>query len=559
MSAKVLRVLGVVFGGLLAGAAGADAGTFTDAAQKAAQSISGADMRAVVSEIAGDAYAGRGPGEPGDPRTRAWLAAELKKIGFAPGAEDGAWQQPFDLVGIKAAQPARWAFSRGDQTLELAQGSEFIVSSGVQAERVAIADAELVFAGYGIQAPEYQWDDFKGVDLKGKVLVILNNDPHWDPDLFAGKRRLYYGRWTYKYEIAARQGAVGAIIIHTTPSAGYPWQVVETSWTGTQFELPAGDELRVQIPGWVTYEAALKLFALAGQDLEKLTAAARSRDFKPIPLGVRTSMELKNTLSRVKTANVLGLLKGSDPALANEVIVYSAHHDHLGVGMAKGGREDRTYNGAPDNPAGVGVVLSIARAFASLPQAPRRSILIALVAAEEQGLLGSKYYAQHPSFAAGRIAAVINYDSPNIWGATKDVTFIGLGKSSLDEVARRVATHQGRTLKPDQFPDRGTYYRSDQFSFARVGVPGLYVKGGTDFIGRPAGWGAAQINTYTAKNYHQPSDELTDDWNFEGMVLDARFGFWAGQILANADEMPAWVPGDEFEPARRQALRALKK
>jgi Zn-dependent M28 family amino/carboxypeptidase len=436
----------------------------------------------------------------------------------------------------------------------LAQGEEFIVASGVQVPRVDVSDRELVFVGYGIVAPEYDWDDYEGMDLSGKVLVMLNNDPDWDPELFAGQERLYYGRWSYKYESAARRGAAGAIIVHTTPSAGYPWQVVQTSWSGEQFKLPADGEAGIDFEAWVTEAAARRLMTLAGEDFDALVERARSRDFAPVPLGVTTSIAFETTMSRTESANVIGVLHGRDPELANEFVVYTAHHDHLG--RAESG-EDRIYNGARDNASGVGMVLSIGAAFAALPDKPRRSIMLAFVGAEEQGLLGSQYFATYPTVAPGRIAANVNFDSGNIWGRTRDITFVGLGKSSLDGVARAVAEHQERELLADQFPDQGLYYRSDQFSFAKIGVPAFYLRGGTDFVGRPAGWGEEQVNGYTDRQYHQPSDEYSDDWNFEGMVEDARFGFLAGLIVANDDDIPAWNAGDEFEAARRAAIAEL--
>ena len=482
-------------------------------------------------------------------------------MGYKPAAADGGWEQPFALIGINASQPASWTFTREGESFALQQSEEFIVGSGVQAERSTVEDGELVFVGYGIEAPEYDWNDFKGQDLTGKVLVMLNNDPDFDPELFEGERRLYYGRWMYKYQSAARQGAVGAIIIHTTPSAGYPWQVVQTSWTGEQFELPAGDEPRLQMAAWVTEDAARKVFTLGGQDMDALIESAKRRDFTPVSLKVRTSISFDNALADTGSANVLGILEGSDPELKKEVVVYTAHHDHLGVGLAdmNVNPDDRIYNGARDNASGAASVLAIARAIASMPERPRRSIMIAFVGAEEQGLLGSKYFANNSPVPVGMIAGDINYDSMNIWGKTRDVAFVGLGKSSLDAVARQVADYQGRELVGDQFPDKGIYYRSDQFSLAIVGVPGLYVKGGTDFVGHSKEWGAEMVDAYTTRNYHQPSDELTDDWNFEGMLEDARFGFWAGLIIANADDKQAWYPGDEFEAARLKSLEELEQ
>jgi Zn-dependent M28 family amino/carboxypeptidase len=534
-----------------------DASRITPQMDTAAQAIDGDKLRRVIAELSDDRYGGRLPGTEGDTLTRQYIAAELARIGFAPGSPEGGYEQPIELVGVTAQMPEVWRFERGGEAVELARSTDFIAASGVQEARAEIKDAEVVFAGYAIQAPEYQWDDFKDVDVRGKVLVVLNNDPDWDPALFEGNTRLYYGRWTYKYESAARQGAAGVIIVHTVPSAGYPWQVVQTSWSGPQYELPAGEEPRVAVQGWATEEATRRLLG-PEHDLDALIEQAKSRDFRPVPLGITTSVALTNTVTRTPTANVYGILRGSDPALADEYVIYSAHHDHLGVGDPNpADPTDRIYNGAMDNASGVGMLLAIGEAIRALPQPPRRSVMLLFVAAEEQGLIGSQYFAEHPPFPAGRMAANINYDSGNIWGETRDITFIGFGKSSLDAVALEVAAHQGRMVKGDQLPDRGFYYRSDQFSFAKVGVPAFYFDGGTDFIGRPPGWGVEQIEHYEANNYHQPSDELTPDWNFDGMVQDTRFGFYAGLIVANDPVLPRWNAGNEFEAARRAALQAV--
>ncbi len=545
--------------------------TLPPGAQQAAETITRDTLRAPIRFLADDLLGGRGPATAGDELAVKYLATELESLGFAPGFADGQWQQPFDVVGIDARVPKTWSFETPDKsggksegksgakTVELANWTEFIAASGVQAPKATIDGAEVVFVGYGIQAPEYRWDDYKGADLEGKVLLMLNNDPDWSPDLFEGVTRLYYGRWTYKYESAARQGAAGAIIIHTTPSAGYPWQVVQTSWTGEQFELPAEGEPRIQVAAWTTEDATRRLLQAAGFDLDELVEKAHSRDFKPVPLGITTSLTLDNQISRKQTANVAGLLAGSDPELAKQVVVFTAHHDHLGTAEPSADQAkdaDRIYNGAVDNAAGDAQVLAIARAYAALPEPPKRSTLFLFVAAEEQGLLGSKYYALHPSFEPGRIAANINYDGGNIWGETRDVTLIGAGKSTIDEVAKAVAASQGRTVEPDQFPDKGYYYRSDQFSLAKIGVPALYFDTGTDFVGKPAGWGKEQVDAWVEHNYHQPSDELTDQWNFDGMVQDARLGFYCGLIVSQAARMPSWLPGDEFEAARKKALAA---
>ncbi len=531
----------------------------TPIAVAAADAITGDDIRRIVAEIADDRYAGRAPGTAGDKMTRAYLARELAALGFEPGAADGKWEQPVGLVSVTTNAPAKWQFTRSGTSVALARSTDFIAASGVQQARSGVADAELVFVGYGIEAPEYSWDDFKGVDVAGKVLVMLNNDPDWDPALFAGAERLYYGRWMYKYQSAARHGAAGAIIIHTTPSAGYPWQVVQASWGGAQYELPPGDEPRLQVRAWVTEDGARKLLGPDG-NLDGLIEQAKRRDFEPVSLGLTTSINLRNTLARTQSANVLGVLRGSDPAGAEELVIYSAHHDHFGVGEANpnGDPADKIYNGARDNASGVGMVLAIGKAYAALPERPRRSVMLMFPAAEEQGLLGSQYFAAHPAVPAGKIAANVNYDSGNIWGATRDITFIGLGRSSLDAVATEVAAFQQRVLKADQFPERGSYYRSDQFNFAKIGVPAFYFSGGTDFVDKPPGWGVEQVDAYVERHYHQPSDELTDEWRFDGLAQDAQFGFFAGLIVANDPELPRWNAGDEFEATRLAALAAAE-
>ena len=529
--------------------------SFTSDGERAAAKITRESLIEPIRTLSSDAYQGRGPATRGDVRTRRYLSEQLEQMGYEPAASDGSWEQSFEIIGVTAAVPGAWIFERGKQKVELQRWEQFIAASGVQAETAEIEGAEVVFVGYGIDAPEYDWDDYKGADVSGKILLVVNNDPHWDPDLFEGETRLYYGRWDYKYANAARHGAAGVIIIHTVPSAGYPWQVVQSSWTGEQFELPDEGNPRLKIASWVTEAGAQEIALLAGRDLSKLVESARSRDFRPVPLDVTTSLKLANTLSRKQTANVLGLLPGSDPTLRDEVVIYTAHHDHLGIGEPDDSG-DRIYNGAMDNAAGVAQVLSIARAFPALPLAPKRSILMLFVAAEEQGLLGSQYYAAHSTFAPGRIAANLNYDGGNIWGRARDITCIGLEKSSLEDVVRRVADHQGRDVAPDQFPDRGYYYRSDQFSFANIGVPAIFCDSGTDFVDRPAGWGRQQMEKYEAERYHQPADELDDSWSFDGMIEDARLGFWAGWFIANDDKMPAWKSGDEFEAVRKRAIKS---
>jgi Zn-dependent M28 family amino/carboxypeptidase len=540
----------------LAGAALAQDATLPAALEQAARStITRAALEAPIRFLSSDLLEGRGPASRGDQLARLYLQTGLEGMGYQPAFANGSWQQPFDIVGIKGQFPKSWSFQGRSERLDLAWREDYVAASGLQSESVSVDDAELVFVGYGIQAAEFHWDDFKGMNLTGKILVMMNNDPDWDPHLFAGTRRLYYGRWTYKYESAARQGAAGAIIIHTTPSAGYPWQVVQTASSGEQFELPAGNEPRVKVRAWATEEALRRLLKASGYDLAQLIAAAHSRDFHPVPLGIRTSIAFTNKLARVQTANVGGVLPGSDPRLGTQVVVLSAHHDHFGIGEPDASG-DRIYHGAVDNASGCAQVLAVAQALAALPERPRRSVLALFVGGEERGLLGSRYYTQHPTFAPGRIAANINIDNGNIFGRTGDVTSIALGKSSLDEIAARAAATQGRVVKGDQFPDRGYYYRSDQFSFAHIGVPALFFDDGTDFIGRPPGWGREQIEQWELHKYHQPSDRLDDSWNFDGMIEDAQLAMLSTWLIAQADGLPTWKPGDEFEAARKQALAA---
>ena len=525
------------------------------ASEAAANQITDEYMREILAEISSDAYEGRGPASAGDAKARAYLIERMKELGLEPGGEDGSYEQPFDLIGVNTLQPETWTFQGNGDSLTLKQWDQYLINSDIQDEHAQVRGAEVVFVGYGIQAPEYDWDDFKGADLTGKILLIMNNDPDWDPDLFAGETRLWYGRWDYKYQKAAEQGAAGAIIIHTTPSAGYPFQVLQTSNTGVQFELPAGDEPRKQFDAWMTEDAVRELVEMAGKDLDELREAAFNRDFEPVPLGISTSIAMDVEIDRVQSANILGLIPGSDPELKDEVVIYSAHHDHLGIGPADE-NGDTIYNGAFDNASGVALVMGIAKAFKALPEAPRRSVLIALVGAEEQGLLGSLYYANNPTFPAGKIAANINYDGGNVWGHSHDVTFVGLGKSTIDQLVELIAAEQGRVITPDQFPSKGSFYRSDQFSFARIGVPAAYLDPGTDFVDRPEGWGKQQVDHYTEVNYHQPSDEYDPSWNLDGMVTDAQLGYWTGLAIANADEMPNWNEGDEFEAVRLEALAA---
>jgi Zn-dependent M28 family amino/carboxypeptidase len=530
--------------------------TVSPAEKKAAAAITPELLRSHIRFLASDLLEGRGPATRGDALAEAYIQSQMEALGLKPGAPDGSWLQKFDIVGITSHVPETIEFRHGADKLELHRLENFMGFSGVQTPEAKIDNAEVVFVGYGIVAPEYQWNDFKGMDLKGKVLLVMNNDPENDPKLFEGKTRLYYGRWDYKYEEAARQGAAGVIIIHTDHSAAYKWQVVQTSWSGEGFSLPWEGQPRLQVESWATEDASRNIAKLGGFDLDQLRAAAEKRDFKPVPLGVTLSLTLKNDIRKQQTANVIGVLPGSDPKLKSEALFFTAHHDHLGIREGARPGEDSIYNGALDNASGVASILSIAKATMALPKAPKRSIYFAAVAGEEQGLLGSGYLAAHPPIPAGRIAADLNIDGINIWGRTRDVSMIGLGKSSLDNWSKKIAAMQGRVVTGDQVPDKGAYYRSDQFSFAHYGVPGAYFDAGTDVIGKPKGWGAAQHQRFDDEDYHQPSDELRDSWDFSGAVEDVQLMFYLGLKVGNDAMMPSWKAGDEFEAIRKKMLAA---
>jgi Peptidase family M28/PA domain len=538
---------------LAAGRPAAQAGESPEVRQ-AASKITEDVLRAHTKFLASDLLEGRGPATRGDALAEAYLQAQMESMGLKPGAPGGGWIQKVPLVGVKATFPGPAVFRSERGSAQGMPGGNFVAFSGVQKPAAKIEDAEIVFVGYGIVAPEYRWDDYKDADLTGKVLLMMNNDPESDPDLFAGKTRLWYGRWDYKYLMAAKKGAAGAIIIHTTLSAGYPWQVVKNSWGGEQFELPDDGSPRVQIRMWADEELSRTVAGLGGKDLDTLRASAELRSFRPVPLGVRLSFAITNAIQQKESGNVIGRIPGGDPKLSGEAVVYTAHHDHFGIKSGPRPEDDAIYNGAIDNASGVAAVLSVARAFADLRTPPRRTVYFAFVAGEEQGLLGSQYLASHPPVPVGRIAANINIDEANWFGKTRDISLIGLGKSSLDRDVIAVAKTQGRVVKPDEFPDRGRFYRSDQFNFAKVGVPAAYLKFGTDVIGKPPGYGKEQLENYEKTTYHQPSDEYRDAFDFSGAVEDSRLAFLLGCRVASANEMPRWNKGDEFEAARNKAL-----
>jgi Zn-dependent M28 family amino/carboxypeptidase len=516
-----------------------------------------------IKVLSSDRFEGRAPGTPGEDLTAEYLETQLKALGLQPGNPDGTYVQKVPLVGITATDTRPLTFIKSNQALGLKWRDDVVAWTKHVADSASITNSEVVFVGYGVEAPEFNWDDFKGLDVKGKTIVVLVNDPpvpdpndptRLDPKTFGGKAMTYYGRWTYKFEEGARKGAAAVLIVHETEPAGYPFKVVQGN-LNEKFDIVTPDKNmgRVNIEGWITVEAARKLFKMGGQDYDALKKQAASRDFKPVPLGVKASMAISNKLRTVNSRNMVAKLEGSDPALKDQYVVYSAHWDHLGVGAPVNG--DRIYNGALDNASGVACVLEIARAFTQIQPKPRRSILFLFVTSEEQGLLGSQYYSVTPLYPLTKTVANINMDGVNQWGRTKDITVVGLGASDLDDYLAQAAQEQGRTLAPDPEAEKGFYYRSDHFNFAKQGVPALDPDAGVDFVGKPADWGKQKRDEYTAHDYHAPSDEIKPDWDLTGAVDDAELMLAVGYRVANADKRPEWKPGNEFK-ARRDAMMA---
>ncbi len=524
-------------------ASGAEAGSDAPAEALITEQL----LRDHVTYLSSDELQGRGVGTDGDRMARAYIARELAEVGCRPGAANGGWEQPVPILGIQSTvtQPRRAAGPGG--AASFTAPVDYTAVAGNPDARAAWDGAELVFVGYGIDAPEQRWDDYGDVDLEGKVLLVMNNDPASDPDRFAGKTRLYYGRWSYKFEEAARRGAIGCIVIHTTPSAGYPFQVIQSSHGRENFWLPfAEDQPTLAVRSWCSEDAARKLCALGGHDLDVLRTRAEQGNQPPVPLDVTVDLAIENEVRELQSANVLGVLPGTDPAMRDEYVVLTAHFDHLGVGKPRG--DDAIYNGAVDNASGCAGMLALARAAAALPQR-RRSMLFLAVTAEESGLLGSKFYAQNPTVAPKQLVANVNVDGLNVWGETRDIEFVGYGKNTLSDVAAEIAAARGRVIKPDSHPDRGYFYRSDHFNFARIGVPAAYFKAGSDFLDRPADRKRMKAS-YTTVHYHQPTDEVAKWWNLRGAANDMQVLFQLLARAANDDDAPSWTPGDEFEKLR---------
>jgi Zn-dependent M28 family amino/carboxypeptidase len=522
--------------------------------EKAIGKLSASRLKERIAVLAHDSLEGRGPATRGEARALAYVVSQVKAIGLQAAGERGSYLQRVPMIGFRIDPSVTMEMKSTSGAAGLKFPDEFVATTGIHHSAVSIDDADIIFVGYGIIAPEFGWDDYKEVDVRGKILLMMNNDPSPDdPKFFGGKGRTYYGRWTYKYEIAAKKGAAGAIIIHTTESAGYPYQVVQSSRSRENFDLDVkakGQDIKLK--AWTTEQATKRFVSLAGFDLDNLRKDAEIKSFRPVPLGLKLSVRMNFSMRKLLTYNVIARLNGSDPKLRKEHVVFSAHHDHLGIGAPVNG--DSIYNGALDNASGLSLMLNIAEAFSAMTVKPKRSLLFIAVAAEEKNLLGSQYYAEHPTVPAKSIVANINIDGMNIYGKTKDITFLGSERSTLGSDVEAVAREMKMDVKPDPLPEQGSFYRSDHFSFAKVGIPSLSLRAGTNVIGKPLTYAKEKGDEYNVRHYHQPSDELRDDWQYEGAIQQAEFVVRLAARIADQPEVPSWNRGDEFEKARLKTL-----
>jgi Zn-dependent M28 family amino/carboxypeptidase len=525
----------------------------------AEQSITADGILQHIRVLASDEFEGRAPATKGEQLTVDYLINQFKGLGLKPGNPHGGWTQDVPMVGVKSASTIQ--LTRGADKTSISFPQDYVGWSQLPQESLNIRGSELIFVGYGVEAPEYQWDDFKGVDLRGKTLLMLVNDPpapdandptRLDERVFKGQAMTYYGRWTYKYEIAAAKGAAACFVIHETGPAGYPWFVVISSNGRENFRLKDSTEKVVPFQGWMSLERTKQTFATAGRDFDALKKAAIRRDFRPVSLGIAMNLSLTNTMREVRSKNVIAQLPGKDPARKNEFVIYTAHWDHLGVDPKLEG--DKIFNGAMDNASGVATFLEIAKAFTGLQPAPDRTLIFLAVTAEEKGLLGAKYYAEHPLFPLKQTLANLNMDGASLFGRRSDLGVVGLGNSTLDDLVIAAAKKQNRTVRGDLSPEKGFYYRSDHFEFAKVGVPALYLdKIDGIYPGKSVDFGKRKHDEYLDKDYHKPSDEIKPDWDLTGAIDDTQILFEVGTEVANAANWPEWKPGTEFK-ARRDAM-----
>ncbi|PYX57987.1 MAG: peptidase M28 [Acidobacteria bacterium] len=519
------------------------------AAFAAMDTINPEHVRAHVRFLSDDLLEGRGTGQRGGDIAAQYIAAQFALYGLRPAGDNGTYMQKVPLVGITPLPDTRfWLVPEQGSAMELKPLEDYVAYDETQ-QRESDLDAEVVYVGYGIEAPEYNWDDYKGKDVKGKVLLVLVNEPpSEDESFFKGKALTYYGRWTYKYEEAARKGAVGAILIHKTDMASYPWEVVRNSNSGEKSYLRREGQPKLNVSSWIQLGVAQKLVASAGMDLDKMMADAQSRDFKPVTLPFKLKAHMVSKIRPFESNNVVAILPGSDRKLKDEAVTYTAHYDHLGIRPDMPG--DNIYNGAQDNATGCGILLEIARAFGQAAQKPRRSIIFASVTAEEQGLLGSQYLGEHPPIPAGKITLDLNFDDVKPLGAPEEVEVSGAERTTFYPVVQATAKEFRLAIRPDARPEAGHYYRSDHFSLARVGIPSFSINEGMKFKGHDEAWGLEQDKEYTAKHYHQPSDEYHPTMDFTGDAAMARFGFALGWEAANLPHPIGWQKGDEFDTTR---------
>lgn len=526
--------------------------------ESALGTITADEMKEHISVLASDDFQGRFPATEGEEKTIRYLAEQFRQTGLKP-ANGESYFQEVPLIRMTADPSMKLTITGGKQNLILKYWDEFAGGTPQTSENIEIENSEIIFVGYGINSPEYDWNDYEGLDVKGKTVLMLINDPGYatgDTSLFTGKAMTIYGRWTYKLEEAARQGATAAIIIHETGAAAYPWAVVQNGWTGPDYSL-TGNELSesdLQFHGWVTTESAQRIFESAGLNYNKIIASAARRDFNTVKMNLKASVSFRNKVEPVKSNNVAALLPGS--GRPDEYIIYTAHWDHFGINPAFSVNEDSILNGAVDNATGTAALLEIAEAFTSLPEKQNRSVLFLSVTCEEQGLLGSKFYAENPIYPLNKTVAVINMDALNISGRTNDMTIIGFGNSELDDYTVSVLEKHGRYAKPDPTPEKGSYFRSDHFSFAKAGVPSLYLSKGIDDVEHGKEWGLAETEKWIMENYHKPSDNYEPDiWKFDGMIDDIRVFFEVGYNLSITEEFPEWRPGSPFKPLRDKMMK----
>ena len=524
--------------------------------------ITANDIMQHTRVLSADEYEGRGPGTKGEELTVKYLAEQFNRIGLKPGNPDGTYLQKVPLVGFTGAPTA--SFTAGGKQLNLTFPQDYVAVSRRFVPESKVENSDMVFVGYGVVAPEYGWDDYKGLDVRGKTIVMLINDPQvpgaggpgtLDDKMFKGKAMTYYGRWTYKYEIASQKGAAAAVIIHETEPAGYPYEVVSGSWSRENFDIQTPDKNmgRVAVESWITTDRAKELFTASGQNFDALKKAAVSKDFKPVALNAKANMTVRNTLREINSMNVIGKLEGSDPALKNEYVIYTAHWDHLGRDPKLTG--DQIFNGALDNASGTAALIEIAEAFTKLRTPPKRSILFLAVTAEEKGLLGAKYYAENPLYPLNKTLANINMDGVNQWGRTTDITMVGDDNSTLIDLLNEAAAAQQRKVNPDPESEKGFYYRSDHFEFAKQGVPALYTDSGVTYQGKDAAFSKQKRDEYTNKDYHKVTDEIKPDWDLTGAVEDAQLLTMIGYRVAQSDKYPEWKPGSEFKARRDEMMR----